>query len=606
MGGTWQPLVNQPGFNTSTMILLTDGRVMVQEEAQAHWHALTPDSNGSYVNGTWSTLADMSFWRRYYASGVLKDGRVIVIGGEQSGGGGDTNKGEIYDPVSDSWSPIPTPPWAIVGDAASCILPDGRLMIGALVTPDCILYDPVTNSWSPAASKAVRSNEESWVLLPDDTIVTTQCWDPYKSEKYIISANTWKSEGPIPARVVDPVMHEMGPGMLMYNGKVIFFGAANEHGRGKTIVYTPPAFPAGTGTWAIGPDIPPAGRKANVSNDCPATLMPNGKVLFTAANFVNNGWGSPVLFFEYDPPSNTIAAAPTPPNNATFPYPQFPAIYWSRMMLLPTGQVLFSASSPNVQCYTPDPGPQEAWRPTISRRRAALLARLLPVEGDAVERALPGEHVRRRLLAGDELPGRPAARLLHREGLLLPFLQFQHDGGGDRRFAAIVPVHGAGRSVRRIRPLRGRQRHQLSLRELLSPQAGQSLLPRHEEARLLLPRRPVRGRPSGARSRRRRAERGGQAPAEQRQQAVERDERRGGRRGGQGNPRRRGQGEEEKETVATKRRICSRASDAGGAGPSPPGSPCRGAYFFTGPRYLSSQSRLSRMNSLRGTAWPVS
>jgi hypothetical protein len=27
-----------------------------------------------------------------------------------------------------------------------------------------------------------------------------------------------------------------------------------------------------------------------------------------------------------------------------------------------------------------------------------------------------------------------------------------------------------------------------------------------------------------------------------------------------------------------------------------------GAYRFTGPRYLSSQSRLSRMNSLRGGA----
>ncbi|HZI58187.1 MAG TPA: hypothetical protein VFF39_15500, partial [Verrucomicrobiae bacterium] len=79
MAGTWQALVNQPGFNTSTMILLTDGRVMVQEEAEKHWHALTPDSNGSYVQGTWSTLKDMSFWRRYYASGVLKDGRVILI-----------------------------------------------------------------------------------------------------------------------------------------------------------------------------------------------------------------------------------------------------------------------------------------------------------------------------------------------------------------------------------------------------------------------------------------------------------------------------------------------------------------------------------------------
>lgn len=367
MAGTWQGLVNQPTFNTSTMFLLTDGRVMVQEEAQKHWHALTPDSSGSYVNGTWSTLADMSFWRRYYASGVLMDGRVIVVGGEQSGDVGDTNKGEIYDPVSDTWTPIPTPPgWPEVGDAASCILPNGRLMIGALTSPACIIYDPVSNSWSPAASKAVRSNEETWVLLPDNTIVTTQCWDPYQTEKYIISSNTWKNEGPLPVRIVDPVMHEMGPGMLMYNGKVIFFGSANEKGHGKTVIYTRPAFPTGTGTWAAGPDIPVLKDLPMVSNDCPASLLPNGKVLFTAANFKVNDWGSPVYFFEYDPASNTISQAPTPPNNGMFPYPQFPGLYWSRMLLLPSGQVLFSASSKNVQCYTPDGGPQEAWRPTIS------------------------------------------------------------------------------------------------------------------------------------------------------------------------------------------------------------------------------------------------
>ena len=35
-------------------------------------------------------------------------------------------------------------------------------------------------------------------------------------------------------------------------------------------------------------------------------------------------------------------------------------------MLLPNGQVLFSASSSNVQVYHPDGGPQEAWRPTIT------------------------------------------------------------------------------------------------------------------------------------------------------------------------------------------------------------------------------------------------
>ncbi len=100
MAGTWQGLLNQPSFRTSTMILLTDGRVMVQEEATPHWHALTPDASGSYVSGTWAPLADMSFWRRYYASAVTRDGRVVVIGGEQSGDVGDTNKGEIYDPGS--------------------------------------------------------------------------------------------------------------------------------------------------------------------------------------------------------------------------------------------------------------------------------------------------------------------------------------------------------------------------------------------------------------------------------------------------------------------------------------------------------------------------
>ena len=92
MAGIWQALINQPTFNTSTMFLLTDGRVVVQEEAQKHWHALTPDSHGSYINGTWSSLKDMSFWRRYYASGVLKDGRLIIIGGEQSGDLPDTQQ----------------------------------------------------------------------------------------------------------------------------------------------------------------------------------------------------------------------------------------------------------------------------------------------------------------------------------------------------------------------------------------------------------------------------------------------------------------------------------------------------------------------------------
>jgi hypothetical protein len=167
MAGSWQGLTHQPNFNTSTMILLSDGRVMVQEEATQHWHALSPDIHGSYVNGTWSPLADMSFWRRYYASGMLKDGRIVIIGGEQSGAGGDTNKGEIYDPVSDSWTPIPSPPgWAEVGDASCCILPDGRLMIELSRPPSALSMIPCRTRGRPLPTKPFARMRKPGCYLP--------------------------------------------------------------------------------------------------------------------------------------------------------------------------------------------------------------------------------------------------------------------------------------------------------------------------------------------------------------------------------------------------------------------------------------------------------
>ena len=80
--GRWIKLTNDPGFAASTMLLLTDGTVICQEQGGANWKKLTPDAYGSYINGTWSDLAPMHWTRRYFASAVLKDGRVLVSGGE--------------------------------------------------------------------------------------------------------------------------------------------------------------------------------------------------------------------------------------------------------------------------------------------------------------------------------------------------------------------------------------------------------------------------------------------------------------------------------------------------------------------------------------------
>src|SRR5262249_27162727 len=159
-------------FSPSTMLLLTDGSVMCHEADEEgngtnRWQRLTPDENGSYVNGSWSAIAPMHHTRLYYASAVLKDGRVFVAGGEHSDAGKETKTAEIYDPLSDDWSEIAAPAgWANIGDAPCTVLPDGRVLLGNIFNRETAIYDPVAGVWSPSAVKGDPSAEESWVLLP--------------------------------------------------------------------------------------------------------------------------------------------------------------------------------------------------------------------------------------------------------------------------------------------------------------------------------------------------------------------------------------------------------------------------------------------------------
>src|SRR5689334_24851033 len=55
----WTALNSTPGAVLDTCLLLTDGTVMCHQTNSNRWHRLTPDINGSYVNGTWSNLPDM-------------------------------------------------------------------------------------------------------------------------------------------------------------------------------------------------------------------------------------------------------------------------------------------------------------------------------------------------------------------------------------------------------------------------------------------------------------------------------------------------------------------------------------------------------------------
>ncbi len=206
-GGTWTALTNQAPDFTGTMLLLTDGTVMVQGyDPGNNWMRLTPDATGGYVNGTWSNLAPMSIPRLYFASHVLQNGNVWVLGGEYTG-----------SPLPAVWtntvrcttrSPTPGRRSRIIrrhssGTIPSMLLSNGKILAGSILTRNSFLYDIATNTWSSAAPKVYndRSDEEGWVKLPDGSVLTYDLFTSVATggsyaERYIPSTNTWVEHQP--------------------------------------------------------------------------------------------------------------------------------------------------------------------------------------------------------------------------------------------------------------------------------------------------------------------------------------------------------------------------------------------------------------------------
>lgn len=349
MPGTWQALTNQPGFQASTMLLLTDGTVMVQAFCSNNWWRFIPDATGNYVNGTWWRLADSPNAPLYYASAVLADGRVFVAGGEyNSCARADLYTAQIYDPICNRWTSLPLPAgWTKIGDAPCCVLPDGRVLMGAIESTATAIYDPVSNTWTAAASKASTGEEETWTLLPDETVLTVECYNSPHTEKYVIAADSWVTAGSTPADIILESLNEIGPAVLLPDSRVFCVG-----GNGKTALYTPPPVANMQGTWTMGPTFPGSWK----SPDAPAALLPNGRVLCVAGPDAS-GWAKPTHFFEFD--GTNLNPVADPPNNND-------VTYNGRLLLLPSGQVLYSTASNDIQLYTPDSGPDPAWKPVIT------------------------------------------------------------------------------------------------------------------------------------------------------------------------------------------------------------------------------------------------
>jgi hypothetical protein len=374
----WTSLNNQPTFlsrGAANPILLTDGTVLIQDTGSQDWWRLTPDSSGSYVNGAWTQIASLpaGYSPLYHSSAVLPDGRLIIEGGEYNFFVPTwTDLGAIYDPLANTWTPVNPPPFfgtccgfdhPTIGDAQSVILFDGTYMQANCCTTDEALLDATTLTWTPTGSgKFDINDEEGWTLLPNKQVLTVDAYvfdyNPTgtNSEIYVPAAGKWHSAGSTLVQLWDSAANcggennatqEVGPAVLRPDGTVFATGANTCGGgaSGATAIYN-----SNTGTWTAGPYFPP---NLNIA-DGPASLEINGNVLMVASP----GYGNrPVTILEWD--GTNLNTVPGPPRASR------DGSYVCNFLVLPTGQILFTDFSRDVEIFTSTGTYNPSWAPRI-------------------------------------------------------------------------------------------------------------------------------------------------------------------------------------------------------------------------------------------------
>ncbi len=332
--GQWTRLPNAPD-GISTMLMMTDGTVLAQSNGGSAWYRLTAGPDGRFADGTWSRRAPMHDTRLYYASTVLRDGRVFVGGGEYGTGGSSV---EIYDPAVDTWSYLSG--WSgDIGDSTGLTLADGRVLLLPRLWSSATVWNPVDGSWTETGGRPTWNDEESAALLADGSVLVTMTNGG--STRYLPWTNQWVDAGTPPDNLIGHG-EEVGANVLMYDGRVLAIGAS-----GATDLYA-------NGTWSSGPRLPDGA----IADDAPAAILPNGRVL-VAGDLQE--FGAPTEMFEFDPVTDSFTRAPTP-----FGAQAQEPVFVERFLVVPSGEVLFADGGSSVFAYTPTDGPSEAWRPAIA------------------------------------------------------------------------------------------------------------------------------------------------------------------------------------------------------------------------------------------------
>lgn len=261
----WSPtvlLAVARAYHTATALL--DGRVLVV--GGGDYGAGSAFGPGVFLasaeiydpaRGVWVAAAPMATPRIVHTATLLRDGRVLVVGGRSALGADSEATAELYDPATDSWHA--TPPLS-VGHArhSAIVLADGQVLIIAgyptadPLTPGRVVerYDPGSDRWRRVASLLVWRGSNAAALLNDGRVIVAggaEVSNARTAERYDPLADRWEGAGS-PGRLAEP-----GTATRLPSGRVLMVGGfsyGTSGTQGLAALYDPQ-----TDDWAALPNM---------------------------------------------------------------------------------------------------------------------------------------------------------------------------------------------------------------------------------------------------------------------------------------------------------------------------------------------------------------
>lgn len=224
--GAWSPsapLATARRLHTTTR--LADGRVLAAGGRGADGAPLAAAEVFDPAAGMWSPSGPTGAARFGHSATPLPGGRVLAAGGSAARGGqgfGALRSAELFDPTTRAWTAAAPMTDARTGHQA-VLLRDGRVLVvgGALPTGGtgdaalayCELYDPAGGTWSPTGSLHTARSGHQATLLPDGRVLVTG------GEAAVAADGTFSPRALASAELYDPLTGTWTPAAPLPGGR---------------------------------------------------------------------------------------------------------------------------------------------------------------------------------------------------------------------------------------------------------------------------------------------------------------------------------------------------------------------------------------------------